>query len=485
MVRSKTWRCGAAMLAFQAALGLGEIARAADSPSAPVVSSHAIRLGKGEARLAYAAEAGRLPIHDPATGRVTGQMFYVAYRVAGVGKPRPLAFIWNGGPGANSTLLHFEAFGPKRLAGGRLQDNPQTLLKTADLVFVDPVGTGFSRPATPDDAGGFYSTLGDTTATAAFVQGWRAAHGASKAPVFLIGESYGVWRAAATAETLAKAGQAPAGVVLISGGSSLGPVLSPALSTALKVPSMTAAALFHHRLSPDLSADPDQTLAQAEHWALSTYAPALRALDVQTPTQRDALAAQLAGYIGLDASAIDRKSLKISPRAYLKTLVADRGLVLDTFDMRKSKGDDANGAAAMIAYLRQDLGYKTDLPYLDLEKADPPEKNPGELWDWNSGVVDAAAMAAAMAGEGPPGAEPWLARAIAVDPKLKALVAAGVYDSLNSCAANRQIAKRLEPALASKVTFNCYTGGHMMYRDEQARLSLLRDVSAFMAAAKP
>jgi carboxypeptidase C (cathepsin A) len=461
------------------ALGVGT-ASAATVPGAPVVTPHVVKIGKAELR--YTAEAGRLPIRDPATGHVRGEMFYVAYRAKSAGKPRPLAFIWNGGPGANSTLLHFEAFGPMRLVGGRLRDNPQTLLKTADLVFVDPVGTGFSRAATPDDAAGFYSTLGDTAATAAFVQGWRQAHGATRAPVFLVGESYGVWRAAATAETLVKAGAAPAGVVLISGGSSLGPVLSPALTTALKTPNMTAAALFHHRLSPDLSAHPDKALAQAERWALSTYAPALQTLDAQTPAQRDEIAVQLASYIGVNASAIDRKTLKISPRAYLKTLLADRGVVLDTFDMRRPSGEDTDGAAVMTAYLRQDLGYHTDLPYLGLEKADPPEKNPGELWDWNSGVVDAAAMAAAMAGEGPPGAEPWLKRAIAADPKLKALVAAGLYDSLNSCAANRETAKRLEPALASNVTFGCYEGGHMMYRDEQARLRLLADVAAFMAA---
>jgi hypothetical protein len=134
-------------------------------------------------------------------------------------------------------------------------------------------------------------------------------------------------------------------------------------------------------------------------------------------------------------------------------------------------------------YFRSDLGYRTDLKYVGLE-AQTPDDDPRPVnsrWAYDSGEITPEVMARAQAGEGPPGGQPWTARAMALDPKLRVLVAAGLYDSLNSCAGNRELQKRLEPAIARQFRFGCYAGGHMMYRDAAARAQLSRDVRAFVS----
>src|SRR5687768_865284 len=177
----------------KALLVAGALAAAAAAPAlalpaaeAPVVTQH--RMTVAGKPLAYTAETGRIAIRDAETGEPRGWMFYIAYRVPSP-KPRPLVFVWNGGPGANSATLHFEVAGPKRGEGGALVDNQETWLTHADLVFVDPIGTGFSRPAKAEYAQSFYGTLGDVASVTEFVRSWRLLHGAEASPLYLIGES--------------------------------------------------------------------------------------------------------------------------------------------------------------------------------------------------------------------------------------------------------------------------------------------------------
>jgi carboxypeptidase C (cathepsin A) len=163
--------------------------------------------------LRYTATAGFLPIRVNETGEPHGQVFYVAYTApAPQGAPRPLTFLWNGGPGANATLLHLVGFGPKRLADSRgpapcvdcaIEDNDTTWLEQSDLVFVDPVGTGFSRPTRAEYGAEFYNTLGDIASIAEFVRVYLTRFDAWDAPLFIAGESYGAWRASGVAEALA------------------------------------------------------------------------------------------------------------------------------------------------------------------------------------------------------------------------------------------------------------------------------------------
>ena len=218
--------------------------------------------------LSYTARIGLMPIRHNDTGEVRGHFGFVWYsldRAAGAAA-RPLIFLWNGGPGANSTTVHFTGFGPRRLRSpddparpapvvAELYDNDATWLTFADLVFVDPVGTGFARPATPEFAAEFYNTLGDLASTAEFIRTFRTRFDLLTSPFFLAGESYGTWRAAGAAELLEKTGVRPAGVILISGGLAMGPAAPDAIRTALYVPARTATAFYHKALAPELLKD--------------------------------------------------------------------------------------------------------------------------------------------------------------------------------------------------------------------------------------
>src|SRR5690625_2309793 len=153
--------------------------------------------------LHYVAEAGRLPLLHAVDGAPRAWIFHTGYRSPAGWGARPITFLWNGGPVSNSVLLHFDGFGPRLVRDGALVDNPHTLLTHSDLVFMDPVGTGYSRAAA-GHADDFASTRGDFIAATQFVRSFLIAHGALDAPVYLAGESYGVWRAAAAAGQLAE-----------------------------------------------------------------------------------------------------------------------------------------------------------------------------------------------------------------------------------------------------------------------------------------
>ena len=204
-------RCAAAGLAAVLALGAAGLASAQAEPVVSTTQSMRIA-GRG---LTYTAEVGRIAIRDAETGEPRGFMGYIAYRVAAKGPPRPLTFVWNGGPGADSSTLHFEVVGPKRGEGGALVDNAETWLVDTDLVFVDPIGTGFSRPAKAEYAKAFYGTVGDVASVAEFVRRWRRLHGAENAPTFLAGESWGAGRAGSVGYALLKRGVPVKGLVLI------------------------------------------------------------------------------------------------------------------------------------------------------------------------------------------------------------------------------------------------------------------------------
>ncbi|MGH8224202.1 MAG: S10 family serine carboxypeptidase-like protein, partial [Woeseiaceae bacterium] len=180
-------------------------------------SQHVARIDGRE--IAYTAEAGRLPIRDMESGEIRGRMFYVAYRVPSSDRrSRPVMFSWGGGPSGPALDMQM-VYGPKRANDeGRIVDNDLSLLAVTDLVFVDPIGTGFSRPEKPEYVGEFYGTTGDARSVAEFIRVWVALNDAETAPLFLNGQSYGVWRAAITAELLEQSGRRVAGIILTSGG---------------------------------------------------------------------------------------------------------------------------------------------------------------------------------------------------------------------------------------------------------------------------
>ena len=482
----------AAVLAIAA--GMAE----ARQEETPVRVEQALRIGSET--LEYVAETGRVAIRDTESGEPHGYMFYIAYRVPSA-TPRPLLFLWNGGPGSNSSLLHFEAFGPQRLERGRLVDNQETLLPAADMVFVDPIGTGFSRPAKAEYAAEFYGTLGDIRSVTEFVRAWRLLHDAAEAPLYLAGESWGAGRAGGVAHALETRGIHVNGLVLISGGSGVDADVPVELRHALRVVNLAVTALFHGKLPASVGTTAEEVQAEVGRWAREVYAPALASLDTLTTGRREALARELALRTGLPAGIIDRDTLRITPRQFRTALLEAEGKTLDTFDMRITDGGERHSTAKIVGnYLRDTLGYRTSLVYLGLEGgfeqgyAPDGEIPPSVGERWNYFTVElseeekqARIDEAIRIGAGPPRGGPPLPstqEAIALNPGLRALVASGLYDSLANCAASEEADRRLGGTLGDAVTYKCYIGGHMMYRDEATRVRFSNDVKAFIKEAE-
>ena len=457
-----------------------------------IITQHHVKTVAGD--LQYEARAGRLPIRNDETGEVRGYCFFVAYivkpRLDKPTKPRPLTFLWNGGPTTSSILVHSEVFGPRRLTSTGMLDNAETLLAHSDLVFYDPVGTGFSRPAHPGDEKEFLSVLGDFAATAEFVRAYRAKFRAENQPLFLGGESYGTWRVCGTTELLTKRGIHVAGVILLSGGVP-GSLMPAAFQDAMYVPARTAAAFELHKLAPDLMRDKAATMKAVGDWAYNIYMPALEHIEDLTPAQRETIATDLAHYIGVRPDQIDRKTLVLSNNAYRNGLFdGDKTKVLNTYDMRISGTEPVMPGRQRIltSYLRDELAFNTDLAYTDLEDGymplpGPERRSTGERFDYNHVEITPTAMERMKAGGGPPLSQPWLQNAMRLDPAIKVYVAAGRYDSLNMCEGNVHMSAKLEPPLANRFTHVCYEGGHMMYRDPATRLQLSKDLAQFLDMA--
>lgn len=492
-----TYRMQFSGLALLATLGINcADAWARQQPEAPVITQHSILVhGKP---LRYLAEAGRVAIRDVDTGEAHGYIFYTAYRLAASGTTaRPLTFVWNGGPGADSSTLQFGLAGPKRSDGAALVDNADTLLTDSDLVFVDPVGTGFSRPAKADYAQEFYGTVGDVASVTEFVRAWRLLHRAEDAPLYLLGESWGAGRAGSVGYALQKRGIAVSGLVLISGGAGLHTEYVPrTMQDALRIADFAVASYYHGKLPAAAGANAAAVRHNAEQWARATYAPALERADTLSDAERTEVIAGLMRYTGVGAAQIDSRTLAFLPRPYRKNLLD--GKTLDMMDLRRTAAPDDRAASAILRYFRRDLGYATTAPHVGLERIEqgyaPGGKYPEEVgmrWNYATAAVTEAEMAAAIAvaqtvGEGPPKLGPPLPSTeelLALNPDVKILVAAGQYDSLNHCTVNSEIAARMSGPIARAMHFKCYAGGHMMYHDAVVRRALSDDVKALFGAA--
>jgi carboxypeptidase C (cathepsin A) len=500
-----------AMLAALTAMSLLAVGAWATEPDLVATRHHIQANGK---TLSYTARAGLIPIRNSDTGEYHAQIFFVAYTLDQPASqaPRPLTFVWNGGPGANSSLVHLSGFGPRRVRSSDdpakpptvpplMEDNDATWLDFTDLVFVDPVGTGFSRPTKAEYGGEFYRTLGDIASIAEFIRVYLTRFDLFQSPLFLAGESYGTWRASGVAEALEKKGQHVAGVLLISGGIQMGPVSPDPVRVALFAPSRTAAAFYHKKLAAELMRDEAATLKEAEAWALDQYAPAWEKRDQLTDAERDKIIAGLARYTGVEPSAIDRKELMMTSPQFTATLLRDQKFALGRYDMRlKGPGATENTDArngVVMRYLRDELEFKSDLAYQGIEEgySPAPSRGPGigSRWVWDQldqaqnagdGRGGGLAKTAVGSGDGPPPAQPWLRRAMQIDPSIKVFLAAGLYDSLNSCADNNYLAAHIQPhEFGQNITTGCYPAGHMMYDTKEARYRLKQDVAAFVGQA--
>ena len=474
-----------------------------------VTTKHQITIGGRVLR--YTARAGRAPILDNETGEVHGRIFFTAYTVDPVldKAPRPLTFLWNGGPGSSSSLVHLLGFGPRRLQpDGAAVDNQGTWLDHTDLVFVDPVGTGYSRPAKAEYGPEFYQTRGDAESVAEFIRVYRNRFEAWDAPLFLAGESYGVIRAAGVADVLQRRRISVDGVILIGLALPLGQ-LTAEMRTALMLPTYTAAAFANKKLAPELQSDLQATLRQAEEWARNEYAAALARRDSLSDSERRAALAQLARFTGLDASRFDANTLSVGMEQFSQQLLADRNQVVGRYDSRLVGPRDPNeqqydptkdpslrniiNDVGVVRYFRNELQYKSDLLYQGpFGGGYPPptafrgdwmsvrwNRNPAEAPSSNAGRQGASGGAAA-AGATP---EQPLRRAMTANPRLQALSACGYYDLVCSYAANVYLAGHLDADIARNVIARGYSGGHAVYTDPNAQMELKRDVVKFMQNA--
>ena len=516
-------------------------AQAATTPESVLVTTrHQAAIGGTVLR--YRATAGLMPIATNDAGEVRGRIFFVAYTLDGP-RPsrRPVMFLWNGGPGSSASQVHLVGFGPKRiktaslyptkpfLTGAGVEDNRESWLPFADLVFVDPIGTGYSRPTKAEYAYEFLNQRGDIESVAEFIRLYRKRFN-DEGPVFLAGESYGTTRAMGVAEALERRRTTVAGVMLISGFMELGQVVPPSLSTALMLERYNVTAFHHKRLAADLQRDFAASRRQAEAWARNEYANALARVDSLTPAQRSAITAQLARFSGVDTSLVNARALTIPAATFTDRLLADQKIEIGRYDTRMTTParnlesvawepttdpslrpmlDLMQGTSVdLIRYLRNDLGYKSDLLY-----AGPfGEGYPGSTayrgdWmalKWNrpnpadtagrgggGGRGEAAGGGRGEAGGGgrgrggavanAPATPPPLRQAMTMNPRMRVLVMSGLYDTVvPTCATMDEMVARIDASLKSRVESRCYAGGHMMYTDLEPRREMQRDAARFV-----
>jgi carboxypeptidase C (cathepsin A) len=402
--------------------------------------------------------------------------------------------------------VHTEFLGPRRLERTIFVDNPATPLAVTDLVFYDPVETGFSRPAKPAFAPEFLNMKGDIAATSEFIRAYRGRFSTETQPLFILGESYGAWRAAGVSEFLADRHVGIAGVMLISGGFA-GTKPSLAFSHAMDVQARAAGAFYYKRLPPELMQDRAEALRTVDQWAASTYLPALEHVAELSAADRTTIAGQLAKFTGFPVEQIDPNTLVVNTSDYLSGFFApDKARTLSELDLRVSGEETAEPTRSLqiSRYLRNELGYTTDLTYSGelnypgdltyraLESGYVPTPGParrrtGLQWSYNQSEEAPAALERLRAtGDGAyldAVNPPWIENAMTVEPNLRVFVAQGRFDPTNSCEGVRRIVSGLGANMSRRIETRCYEGGHMMYRDEPERIRLSDDLMKFITTA--
>lgn len=461
----------------------------------PVVTHHQITVG-GRV-IAYTATAGYMPMRDEA-GRLKANIFYVAYERDGQDRQtRPITFAFNGGPGAASVWLHMGAFGPWRVVMGpegqappppyRMEDNPDTLLDVTDLVFIDPVTTGYSRAAPGEDPRQFHGVEEDVQSVGDFIRLYTTRKKRWLSPKFLAGESYGTTRAAGLSGYLQQHdGLYLNGIILLSAVLNFETISFDRgndLPYLLYLPTYTAAAWYHHRLPAELQADRQRALAEAETFALGDYAHALLEGDALPAAERGEIIRKLARYTGLSPEYIERTGLRIEASRFRKELLRDQRRTLGRYDSRFTGIDvDAAGetpdydpswsavqgvfTAVINDYLRTELGFESDLPYETLT---------GRVHPWNFGSAQNRFLDVADT----------LRSAMTENPALQVYIACGYDDLATPFLATKYTVSHmdLDPSLRDHLRLGFFDAGHMMYIDRHAADRLKADVTAFIRRA--
>lgn len=468
-----------------------EVAMIPDASYRPVLVTNSVTIA-GE-RVTYIAETGMLPVLK-ADGTSRASIFFVAYTRQGQANEatRPVMFCFNGGPGSASVWLHLGALGPRRAKmnpdGSQpappygLVDNEFSVLNTSDLVFIDPVATGFSRAAKDEKPDDFFGDTADLDSIGEFIRLWTTRHGRWLSPKFLCGESYGVFRAAGLADHLrGRYGMYLNGLVLVSGVldfATLSGETGNDLPYPLYLPAYTAAAHYHKKLPPDLQADLDKALAESRAFAHGEYVAALQAGADLPAAERKKIVAKLARLTGLPPRVIEDNRLRIDPGVFRKQLLHDEGLILGAYDARLTGRDgdpaatgpefDPSSAAvmgpfsaAMNAYVRGELKFEDDLPYEILAGVQP----------WNYGAHNNY-----------PNASDRLASVMNQNPYLKILVCGGRCDLVCPIDTIRHSLEHMPLAeeYRKNVTFAEFDAGHMMYINQPDLQKLQKVLEQFL-----
>jgi carboxypeptidase C (cathepsin A) len=468
---------------------------AATTDGPPSVTKHEIRVGSRTLR--YTVTTGVMPLKS-AAGETEARIFYMAYTLDGANDVarRPLMFSFNGGPGSSSVWLHLGALGPRRvqmLPDGamppppfQLVDNEQTWLDFTDLVFIDPVGTGYSRAARPDLASRYFGLQGDIQSVGEFIRLYLVRNSRWTSPLFLVGESYGTTRAAGLSGYLIERGIAFNGVMLVSTIMSFQTARFAKgndLPYVLFLPTYAAIARYHKRLPTDVQGiDLRRFLDEVERWATTDYTVALAKGDRLTPSERQEVIDRLNRYTGLDKRFIDNSDLRIEIQRFDKELLRDQKRTVGRLDGRFKGIDDLAVTerpdfdpsmaairppytATFNQYVRTELNFRSDLEYYILG---------GGVGRWDFGSDNAYADTSTA-----------LLSAFNKNPYMKLFVASGYYDLATPYFAAEYTLRHmgLDPSLRASVTSTFYEAGHMMYIDQTSLAQLKRDAAAFVQSA--
>ena len=442
-----------------------------------------------------------MPYYDK-TDKHVADFFYIAYVKKGVSNPasRPLTFCYNGGPGSSSIWLHMGAFGPRTISLGdginipkppyRVADNENSLIDLTDLVFIDPVGTGFSRAIPQKDVKKFWGVAQDVESVGQFIREYVTENGRWKSSIFVAGESYGGIRTAGLSSCLQDIGLYPAGLIFIS------PVLTYATmmnQTGLDVPhilsvsEMATAAWYHHKIAPRLQTmSMDDVLTEVRSWSTGEYAKALWKGNTLADEERRTIAQRLSQYTSMPADLILSYNLRVPMLTFMAQLLQSERKAVSYYDSRvagpcinSTFSDDPlmnniSGpvVTAFNAYLCGSLNFKTLVEYDTINgKAEPS-------WDWGSGTYSNGAEDPKM---GYPETATKLARALRNNELLKVFVGIGMFDLACIHDATIYALNHLDipQERLNNIHISTYPAGHMMYTDPTSHNKLKKDLSAF------
>ncbi len=479
---------------------------AAPAKEESAVTDHTIKLG-GQT-VPYKATAQTIQLKDE-KGEPAALVYSTAYSRSDVKDPaaRALAFVYNGGPGSSSVWLHMGSFGPRRVvtanatvtppAPYKVEDNVYSLLDKTDLVFVDPVGTGFSHAVGKAQNKDFWGVDSDVKSLAQFIEIYITRNNRWNSPKFLIGESYGTFRSAALGNYLQVHNNIYLnGIVLISSVLDLGTIsFNPGIdSTYIYYLPSYAATAWYHKMLKERPENLHAFLEEARRFASGELASALMKGDKLSDTEKADIAKKMARYTGLSEEYLVKANLRVNLFQFMKELQRSRGLTTGRLDARFSGpsydllGEFAeydpqetaiSGAfvAAFNHYVREDLKFGADKMYQ--VAADFKDQN----WDWkHQGSGDQFGF------PGSPNVEGDLIAAMVANPHLRVEVENGIYDLATPFFATEQTMDHLglSADLQKNIKLQYYDAGHMMYVRDEDLAKLKANVATFLeSAAKP